>query len=170
LLGAVQQHSLSRPGAARLPHPLVRAEPAIPETTVVELKGWKALAVLGLLLVVAAFRYHSRAVTLQTEGRDAVRSWVVAGYVRSALVPQGLAPELDSAAATELLRQSGVEIRSMTARGWSDNVVVRVELSVNGGPPADGRPVRYFRLLHLAYSGWRVVGESSALRYYTRLW
>ncbi len=124
---------------------------------------------LGLLLALAAFRYHTRAVTLDAAARDAVRSWVVGEYHPVPLVPRGLEPLLDSVAATELLRQSGVEIQSMTARGWSDNAVVRVELSVHGGPPPDGRPVRYFRLLRLPSSGWRVVGESTALRYYTRL-
>jgi hypothetical protein len=146
-----------------------RPERAIPETTVVEFKGWKAALVLGLLLALAAFRYHTRAVTLDAAARDAVRSWVVGEYHRVPLVSRGLVPQLDSAAATELLRQSGVEIRSITARGWNDNAVVRVELSGHGGPPPDGRSVRYFRLLHFPASGWRVVGESTALRYYTRL-
>lgn len=146
-----------------------RPERAISETTVVEFKGWKAALVVGLLLALAGFRYHTRAVTLDAAARDAVRSWVAGEYHRVPLVPRGLEPPLDSAAATELLRQSGVEIRSMAARGWSDNAVVRLELSTHGGPPPDGRPVRYFRLLHLPSSGWRVVGESTALRYYTRL-
>ncbi len=127
---------------------------------------------VGLLLALAGFRYHTRAVTLDPAARDAVRNWVAGQYHRvplAPLVPRGLEPPLDSGAATELLRQSGVEIRSMAARGWSDNAVVRVELSVQAGPPPDGRPVRYFRLLRLPSSGWRVVGESTALRYYTRL-
>lgn len=123
-----------------------------------------------LLLALAGFRYHTRPVTLDPAARDAVRSRVVAEYVPATLAPRGLEPVLDSASATELLHQSGVEIRSMTARGWSDNAVVRVELAVNGRPPADRHSVRYFRVLHLSSSGWRVVGQSTAVRYYTRLW
>lgn len=136
----------------------------------VQFTGWKALVVLALLAGYAVLRYHTPQVTLDTAARDAVRSSVAAEYQGGARAPGGLGPVLDSAAVADLLEQRGVEIPSITGRGSSDNVVVQVEMSVRGGPPPDGRPVRYFRLLHLTRARWRVVGESSVVRYYTRLW
>lgn len=157
--------------AAAAPGPVHTStgDPSI-EVARVQFTGWKALVVLALLAGYAVLRYHTRQVTLDPAARDAVRSWVAAEYQGGARAPGGLGPVLDSAAAVDLLEQSGVEIHSITARGWSANVVVRVEMSVRGGPPPDGRPVRYFRLLHLTRAGWRVIGESNAVRYYTRLW
>ncbi|HEX4575292.1 MAG TPA: hypothetical protein VH158_09185 [Gemmatimonadales bacterium] len=136
----------------------------------VQLTGWKAVAVLAALLVYGGIRYHSHRVSLETAGRDAVRSWLVAEYERSALADPGLPRQLDSATADELLRRSEVELGSLSARGWGDNVVVRVEIAVRGGPPPDGRSVRYLRLAHGFATGWRVIGSSSAFSYYTSFW
>jgi hypothetical protein len=139
----------------------------LPSSTV-KLTGWKAVAVLLVLAAWVGFHYYERQVTLDTAGRDAVRDWVVLASQRGSLASRGAAGQLDSAAAVELMRRSEVEIRSMRARGLGDNVVVRVELAVHGGPPPDGRAVRYFRLLHSTLTGWRVVGESKAIAYYAQ--
>ena len=143
---------------------------AVPSTSKVRLTGWKAVTVVALLVAYVVYRHQARRVTIDPAARDAIRSWVVAQYERSALAQLPLVPQVDSTAADELLRSYDVEIRSMTARGWSDNVVARVEIAVHGGPPSDNRPVRYLRLLRLARSGWRVVGESNPVSYYTRSW
>jgi hypothetical protein len=136
----------------------------------IKLTGWKALAVVVLLAGYLGFRYSNRRVTLATAGRDAVRSWIVMEFQRTALGSPRIAPQLDSATAAELLRRSDVEVRSITARGLSDNVVARVEIAVHGATPPDGRSVRYLRLVHSALTGWRVIGESTAMSYYTWRW
>jgi len=117
-----------------------------------------------------AYHYSTRAVSLNPAARDAVRSWVALELSDDSLASRHLAPPLDSAAAADVLRRSDVEIRSITARGFSDNVVARIEIAVHGGPPPDGRALRYVRLLHGSLTGWRAVGETTRLRYYTWLW
>ena len=41
---------------------------------------------------------------------------------------------------------------------------------VDGGPPPDGRPVRYFRVEQkFMESGWMVIGETDSYRYYSEM-
>jgi len=47
--------------------------------------------------------------------------------------------------------------------------LIRAEITVDGGPPADGRPIRYFRISRRFGGGWTVVGESNAYNCYSDL-
>jgi hypothetical protein len=62
-----------------------------------------------------------------------------------------------------------VEFVSLSARGWRDAMVVRSEISVNGGTPPDSQPVRYLFLTTKFDGGWMVLSESDSFRYYTAL-
>jgi hypothetical protein len=47
---------------------------------------------------------------------------------------------------------------------------VRAEVTVNGTPAPDGRPVRYFRVSRkFMDGGWMTVGESDSYAYYREL-
>jgi hypothetical protein len=48
-------------------------------------------------------------------------------------------------------------------------MVVRVEVTEDGGPPSDGRSVRYLVLTTKFGGGWMVLAQSDAYRYYTSL-
>jgi len=136
----------------------------------VTLKGWKVIAFLVVAALYTVARYYNRQQSLESAGREAVRSWVALESQRASLASHGLDAAPDSAELAELLRSRDIEINEMTGRGVGDNMVVRVVISMHGGPPPDGRSIRYFRLVHSLLTGWRVLGESTALRYYTRFW
>jgi hypothetical protein len=64
-----------------------------------------------------------------------------------------------------------VEFTSIAARGKVDGSVtlVRAEVTVDGDPPPDSRPVRYFRMTSKLGGGWMVVGESDSYGYLMQL-
>jgi hypothetical protein len=67
--------------------------------------------------------------------------------------------------------QRDVEFPSIAARGemgaWL--TLVCTEITVDGGPPPDGRPVRYFQLPRKFTGGWMVIGPSNSYSYYREL-
>ena len=68
--------------------------------------------------------------------------------------------------------QRDVEFTSIAALGrmGAPAIFVRAEVKVDGGPPPDGRSVRYFRVTRkFTEDGWMVVGESNAYFYYSEL-
>ena len=68
--------------------------------------------------------------------------------------------------------QRDVQFTSMAARGMmgSGVVIVRAEVTVDGGAPPDGRPVRYFWVSRkFGGDGWLVVGETDAYQYFMEL-
>jgi hypothetical protein len=62
-----------------------------------------------------------------------------------------------------------VEFASLGAHGSHDTMVVRAEVTVNGGPPPDDRPVRYLFLTTKFGGGWMVMSETSEFNYYEAL-
>ena len=46
---------------------------------------------------------------------------------------------------------------------------IRAEVTVDGGPPPDGRSIRYFALSSKLGGGWMVVGETNSYSYYGEL-
>jgi len=62
-----------------------------------------------------------------------------------------------------------VQFVSLSAHGWRDAMVVRSEISVDGGTPPDGQPVRYLFLTTKFEGGWMVLSESDSFRYYEAL-
>jgi hypothetical protein len=58
-----------------------------------------------------------------------------------------------------------VELASLSAHGSKDVMVARVEVTVNGGAPPDGRSVRYLDLTRSVDGRWLVVLDSDAYHY-----
>ena len=48
-------------------------------------------------------------------------------------------------------------------------MIVRAEVTVNGAPPSDNRPVRYLHLTTKFGGGWMVSSDSDAYSYYEAL-
>ena len=46
-----------------------------------------------------------------------------------------------------------------------DDVIVKVEIQVDGGPPPDGGAVRYYRMRYRGLSGWTVARRTSVWSY-----
>ena len=142
--------------------------------TRIELTGWKAILMAVIILGVTGYRVYSRFPTVNDEGRAALRAWLVKDYTgrgmkdlakRVADYRAGLPDRPIVAPAVE----PNVELVSLSAHGWRDAMVVRSEISVDGGPPPDGQPVRYLFLTTKFDGGWMVLSESDSFRYYYAL-
>ncbi|HSR41022.1 MAG TPA: hypothetical protein VLL48_02590 [Longimicrobiales bacterium] len=128
------------------------------EIPLFKLTGWKAVAFLGLLVALVGYRTLGARRTLESDARDPVELHLKAKYARGALAGMDVdAPTSEDA--RELLRVTDVEIVSLRARGWGEEMVVRAEVRVDGGPPPDGEPVTYWRMRHGMVTGWTVEDE-----------
>lgn len=139
--------------------------------TRIELSGWKAISVLALILAVTGFQVHSRFRSVSEDGREALRQWLVREYEGRG--PKALAKlAADYRAAVRVdpeplpAVEPKVEFVSVSAHGWEDTMVVRTQVTVDGGPPPDDRPVRYLFLTTKPGGGWMVFGESDSFQYY----
>jgi len=139
--------------------------------TRIELTGWKAIVVAVLILGVSGFQVYSRIQTVDDGGRAALREWLVKDYTGRG--PKALAQKvadyragIPGALDLPPVDDPHVEFVSLSAHGWRDTMIVRTQISVDGGPPPDSQPVRYLFLTTKVEGGWMVLSESSALRYY----
>jgi hypothetical protein len=142
--------------------------------TRIELSGWKAIVALAVILGVSGIRIYTRFPTVNDEGREALRTWLVKDYTGRG--PKALAQFVADYRAGVPVQpvapptvEPKVEFVSLSAHGWRDAMVVRSEISVDGGPPPDGQPVRYLFLTTKYEGGWMVLSESDSYRYYTAL-
>lgn len=136
----------------------------------IELRGWKAVVVLVAVLAVSGYRVWSRFRTVDDRGREALRTWLVKDY--QGLGPSGLARRVADyragmpAQPDPQTTPPDVEFSAVSAHGSADNLVARVEVIVDGGPPRHGRSVRYLRLMRGIEGDWRVFADSDAVSYY----
>ncbi len=141
-----------------------------------QLRGWQALIALPLVLGFWGIEMYLKVRPVDDTMRDAVRLELLNEY--SGRGPKDIARLVAEARAgspvepVQSLVQRDVEFTSMAARGKMGGPVtlVRAEITVDGGPPPDGRPVRYFRMsTKFMGGGWMVVGESDSYSYFMQL-
>lgn len=140
----------------------------------IRLTGGRAVIMVLVALVVVGYRWYAARASLDTGAADQLRVWLVAEYTAAGLDPHAQAVEggdagAAAAGAQDLLARTRIAFPSLTARGAPDDLVVRAEILVGGGPPPVGRPVRYFRMQHSLVTGWLLRRETVALAYYLRL-
>jgi len=142
--------------------------------TRIELTGWKAIAVAALILVVGGVRVMMRFQTLPEDGKAALREWLVKDYTgrglkdlaRRAAAYKAGQPDQSPEVPAVL---PNVDFTSLSAHGSSDTMIVRCDISVDGGGPPDGQPIRYLFLTTKPGGGWMVLSESDSYQYYTAL-
>jgi hypothetical protein len=138
-----------------------------------ELKGWKAAAVAVVIVGMIGYRTSTRFRTVDDAGQKVLRTWLVRDF--QGLGPKGLAQRVADYRAGVRTQEEApskvpeVEITSLSAHGLPDSMVVRVEVTVDGAPPPDGRPVRYLRLMRRVEGDWFVFTETDSFRYYQTL-
>ena len=142
---------------------------AVAETRIA-LTGWRAIVVGVLILAVSGYRISTRIRTVSEEGQHALRTWLVKDYTgrgpkalakRVADYRSGLPQQPLDLPAVE----PNVDFVSLSGHGSRDAMVVRTEISVDGGPPPDGKAVRYLFLTTKYEGGWTVPSESDSFRY-----
>jgi len=142
----------------------------------VQLRGWHAIAAIAALLAFTGIKVYLRVRPVEDGMRDAIRVELLNEY--SGRGPKDIARLVTEARAgmpvepVAPLVQRDVEFTSIAARGRIGGPVtlVRAEITVDGGAPPDGRPVRYFRVSRrFLGDGWMVVGETDSYRYFSEL-
>lgn len=137
-------------------------------------RGWQAIPLAFVIVAFLGWRVASARSSLSEELAGTIRLRIQSEYTSQALEDlegvdvRTLSAETVDPRIRRVLDAANVEIVSMSARGTGP-VVVRVELRVAGAPPPDGRGVRYYLARHATITGWRIVRETTALRYWLRL-
>jgi hypothetical protein len=141
-----------------------------------QLRGWHALVALPLVLAFWGLEMYLHVRPVDDAMRDALRAELLNEY--SGRGPKDAARLVAEARAgtpvedVQPLVQRDVEFTSIAARGkmGAPVILVRAEITVDGGPPPDGRPVRYFRMsTKFVGGGWMVVGEGDSYNYFMQL-
>ena len=138
----------------------------------VKIRGWAALAVLlgfgGFWLF---FQWRMRT-TLDSEAVAALKPLIAGRLMDQAFreysgrSPEQLSPEEQEALGKRLQAARRVEIKSIKAHGLGEHIVVRVEVRVDGKPPADGKTVRYYVMYYSTVLGWTFLQEVGPLAYW----
>jgi hypothetical protein len=140
-----------------------------------QLRGWHALVGVALLIGFFGVKMYLRIRPVDDAMRDAVREELLKEY--SGRGPKDVARLVTQARQGSPvdplppLVQHDVEFNSIQVRGAMGGPVtlVRAEVAVDGGPPPDGRSIRYFSIGRKFTGGWMVMGESNAYRYFQEL-
>ena len=139
--------------------------------TRIELKGWQAIAVLAFILAVSGYQISARFRAVPEDSRETLRQWLVKDYEGRG--PKALAKLVAGYRAGRAVEpeplpavEPKVEFASLSAHGWQDSMVVRAEVTVDGGPPPDDRSVRFLFLTTKPGGGWMVFADSDSYQYY----
>ena len=136
------------------------------------LSSWKALIALAVVAAWYGAQVSYRIRPVDDAGRQAVQAHLLRGYrgedasgllrkladAKAGLPPEPEPPPMD------------VQIVSISAHGGTSHMIVKVEVTVNGAPPPDDRPIRYLYLSRNPDDTWSVLYESSAYAYKSALW
>lgn len=136
------------------------------------LKGWQAAVVALGILAVVAYQCTRRIQTLDESARFAIGVSLVREY-RGAGLKQEVQDYLKQKAgnapsepAPTVTATPQVDLSLVGAHGSKDVIVAKVKVRVNGGPPPDGRSIRYLDLMRSTTDGrWQVVADSDAYHY-----
>jgi hypothetical protein len=141
-----------------------------------QLKGRQAAVAVVVILGIIAYQCARRVQTVDDSIRFAIGVSLTREYQGRSLKEQvqeyvkqrasGGAPEEPSPSVVPIPL---VELVSVSAHGSKDVMVARVEVTVNGGPPLDGRRLRYLDLRRSADGRLLVVADSDAYHYMSSL-
>jgi hypothetical protein len=141
-----------------------------------QLRGWHALVGIAALLGFSGMQMYLRVRTVDDGMRNAVRERLLNEY--SGRGPKDIARIVTEAReglpiepVPEVFHRD-LQFTSIAAHGrmGAPVTLVRAEITVDGGPPPDGRSVRYFRVSRkFMDGGWMVVGENAPYFYYREL-
>jgi hypothetical protein len=134
-------------------------------TVTFTLRGTPAVVALLLVLGFFGIRVAFRQSTLNTRGREAVRSYLQSQYIREVLATLPNSRPVSEADGERLQRAQRIEVRSAVVRGWGRSRIVRAEVTTDGRQPPNGRGVRYLRVRNAWPDQWYVTGETSAVLY-----
>jgi len=134
----------------------------------ITLRGWPAVIALVVIVGLYGLTFVVSRRALGDDGLTPIRHQLQGEY--AAVLLPGVDPQNpDPAAVERLTALEHIEFASVSVRGFGSDVIVRVEPRVDGAPPPDGRDARYFEMTYSSLTGWRLEHQTTAWRYYTRL-
>ena len=130
----------------------------------IQIKLTGAKAVVAILLVAAfmGYRYLNATSTIESDAAEELKFWLQGQYA-SRLMAES--PEPTEETARRALALDNIQFSEINGRGTPSDMIVRVRILVNGSPPPDGRPVRYFRMEYSQLTKWKLVRETTGLAY-----
>ena len=139
-------------------------------------RGWKALVALGLVVAFFVGSYLWRFQTVDDTARDVLTAWLLKDYQGNGPrdVMQRLQDYKQGLPVQPLpeIKPMNIELSSISAlrtgKYTYSRMIVKVTITVDGGPPPDGRSTRYFYMTHYGDS-WFVSREAYSYSYYTAL-
>lgn len=141
-----------------------------------QFRDWHAMVAIVALAGFVGLKMYLHVRSVDDPMRDAVRQELLNEYSgRGAKDVARILSEARQGLPVEEVQpvvQRDVEFKSIAARGAIGGSVtlVRADITVDGGPPPDGRSVRYFRVQRkFMGGGWMVIGESDSYRYFMQL-
>jgi hypothetical protein len=134
----------------------------------ITLRGWPAVIALVVVAGLYGVTFLVSRRALDDKALDPIRRQLEGEY--TAVLLPGVDPrDPDPDALARLTALERIEFASVSVRGFGSDIIVRVEPRVEGEPPPDGRDVRYYRMSYSTLNGWRVRRQSTAWRYYSRV-
>ena len=142
------------------------------ETYRFTLTGWKALLALAIFGGWYGLRAYMNTQPVSDDQRQVIEEFLTNEY--SGNSPQELLRRLQAANADQPIDPPNaaplhVSLHSAAARGDYNHVIVRVEVTVDGAAPPDGRSVRFLSLTRQA-GKWVVLWNSDSYQYSRALW
>ena len=141
-----------------------------------QLRGWQAAIAAMVILGIVGYQCARRIQAVDDAARFAIGVSLTREYQGRGLkeqVQEYLKQKASGGAPSEPPRSDApipmVELVSVKAHGSNDVMVAKVEVTVNGGAPPDGRSVRYLDLMRSIDGRWLVVADSDAYHYMTSL-
>ena len=128
----------------------------------VKLTGAKAVVAILLVAAFMGYRYLNATSTIESDAAEELKFWLQAQYA-SRLMAES--PEPTEETARRALALDNIQFSEINGRGTPSDMIVRVRILVNGSPPPDGRPVRYFRMEYSQLTKWKLVRETTGLAY-----
>lgn len=145
-------------------------------TFTVKLKGWQAVGAVALVGVVAIGHQVFISRQLDAQAVETIKPFIAGAIVMDS-VSEFAERDWGQLSEAEQKRLSDtavamrkLEVELVSARGFGSDVVVKVDVTVDGQPPPDGKRERYFRLSYSYFMGWTFRHEVGALSYWMKLW
>ena len=131
----------------------------------IEIKGWPAVAILAVFVLIGGFRYCSTSSEISPQARESIQTYLDARYAAHFLDDPEFLANPDEMA-EELL--AGVDIVDIKVKGRKEKIV-RVEIAVNGQAPPDGESIKYFRVTDSMMMGEVFEGEVTSFSWHLKL-
>ncbi len=141
----------------------------------IKLTGWKAAVVVIAVALLCLYGLMTRDASLDAQAGEVLKAWIGTQYMGEALAKyqingkSNFNEETAEQGLNELLAAGDITFPSIKARGKKRNVVVRVEVLVDGNTPPDGKCVRYFSMNHSSAIGWTMNHETFWTSYFIKI-